>query len=239
MNLYKANIELFTVKSNFKVKFSLILKADDNNENYKKLVNKFKINGNEYLQVSPYPFITFDISSKKDRKENGYSNYDSVTITRKHLFLLLRKIGKLIKDFTRKDLFYYDDNHELQVNQNLAQNVKLVHQMTHKTILMQPCVVRDEESNRDYEGCFLAINTMDHYTEITYSELQFLYHELSKIDFTSYALQLINMSELFKKEESSEIKLSILQPKEEEVEEEIIDNKSRIRIEEPHEIPEI
>lgn len=237
--MYKANIELFTVKSNFKVKFSLILKEDNEESKFKKLVNKFKINGNEYIQVTPYPFITFDISSRKDKKENGYSNYDSVSITRKHLFLLLKKMERFMKDFTKPDLFYYDDNHELQVNKLLAQEVELIHKLNSKTIKMQPCVVRDEETNRDYEGCFLAINTLDHYTEITYSELQFLFHELSKIDFTSYVLQIINMTELFKQLKPNEIKLNPLTPVSEEISEEIRDTKNRIRIEEPHEIPEI
>ena len=149
--MVKANIELFNVRSNFKVKFSLILKDDDpENTSYRKLVNKFKIAGNEYLQLNPYPFVVFDISSRKEKKENGYSSNDTISFTRKHLFLLLKKIEALLKEFREPDLFYYDNDHELMVNKEKAEKFRKIHKTSSKTILIQPCVVRDEESNIDY-----------------------------------------------------------------------------------------
>jgi len=236
--MYKSNVELFTVKPNFKVKFSLILKEDNEATKFKKLIQKFKIDGNTYLSVVPYPFVVFDISNKKDINTNGYSKNDTITFTRKHLFFLISKLEKLISDFTTKDLFFYDVNGDLQVNSNLASNLRVVHQTTNKTILVQHCVVRDEETNKDYEGCFLSINTLDHYTEITYSELRFLVHELKKIDFTSYSLQMIQIASLFRKEEVNNIEIkkeSIVEEKEEE----ISDKKTHIKFVQPHEIPEI
>ena len=80
---------------------------------------------------------------------------------------------------------------------------------------------------------------MDHYVEITYTELQFLFHELSKVDFTSYSLQIINSAELFNKMEAAELKIAKPAPKEEYREIEMVDTKKHIRIEESHEIPEI
>ena len=68
--MQKATIELFKVHKSFTVKFSLVTK-DDNTDSFKKLVNKFNYGGNEYIKITPHPFVTIDITTKADKKEGG------------------------------------------------------------------------------------------------------------------------------------------------------------------------
>jgi hypothetical protein len=235
--MYKANLELFTVKSNFNVKFCLILKGDDNEKDkFGKLVNKFAIAGNEYLNIMPFPFILFDISSKKERNENGYSAYDSISLNKKNLFFVIKKIEKLLKDFTTPDLFYYDEKGELKVNPELVEKFRVIHKTNSKTMVIQPAVVYDEKDDVSYEGCILAINSFDHSTEITYAELQFLHHELTKIDMTDLSMQILSLSSLIEKIKLSNIDIPKLV--EETIEAELVDIKKTIGIEDKKEIPD-
>lgn len=235
--MQKATIELFKVHKSFKVNFSLITK-DDNPNSFQKLINKFKYNGNEYVKITPHPFITIDITSRADKKE-GWSTNQSFNMNRKELFSFIMKLKRLIRNFvSHKSLFYYDQNGILRVNQQEANQLKETLIAGNKRILMQPCVVDSEEDKQRYEGMFLSINSIDYFTYLTYFEMQFLTQELDNIDINSLTMQLINSVLLNENVESKE--LEIKRPLiTERTEETIVDTKPRIKIEEPDTIPEI
>ena len=62
--MYKATIDLLNINKSFKVKFSVIITndIDPKTKFATKVVNKFKFNGNDYLKISPHPYLTIDIS---------------------------------------------------------------------------------------------------------------------------------------------------------------------------------
>lgn len=233
----KVSIELFRVHTYFKVKFNLVVEGDTPNK-YNQLINKFTMYGNEYIKITPFPFLTIDITSKLDKNEEWNSN-TSFNLNRRDLFNFIFKLNRLYNVFTKEEnLFYYDENDKLKVNKVLSEKYKEVLVCGNKTILIQACVVENTENNTSYEGVFLSVNSMDYFSYLTYDEIAFLIYELKRVDLSSLTLQLINSSLLNEDKESKEIKISkpdIIEKKEEE----IIDTKSRIGIPKPNTLPDI
>lgn len=233
--MYKANIELFKVHTSCKVKFSLIIK-DDKDDQYGQLINKFNYAGNDYLKITPYPFITIDITSKMDKNE-GWSSNRSFNLNRRELYFFISKLNQIYNRFvTDKKLFYLDQG-RLFVDREKAEEYREYVICGNKTILMQACVVEVDDSNDLYEGIFLSVNSMDYFTYLTYSDMEYLLYELRRIDMSSLTMQVINTVYLSAEMEKKEMQKKA--PITEKREDEIIDVKHRITIEEANEIPNI
>lgn len=236
--MYKATIDLFKVHSSFKVKFSLILK-DDNPDKFSQMINKFNFSGNDYLKITPYPFVNIDITSKMDKNE-GWSSNRTFNLNRRELYIFIGKLHQLHSIFiNEKSLFYYDEKHILQVNKELAYKSRQYVVCGNKTILMQPCVVENEDNHELYEGIFLSINSIDYFTYLTYGDISYLLYELKNINMSDLTMQLINLHYLTEEMESKQLKKPEVKPIEENQNNEIIDIKTRIKIEDENVIPEI
>ena len=191
-----------------KLKFGLIVKPDDTTK-YKdaNVISKFNYCGNDYLRINPSPYIIIDIASYMSKGEAWNPN-QSVTLTRYYLFRFLQGLRKFINDFqTRKNLFYYQNN-ELVVDNEISELVTIsIPTSGSKTIMMKPCVVPDEESSTGnvYEGCIFYINNMENFAYLTYTEMEYLYYELSKIDMTNLALQVITIVKQYENQQSNHI----------------------------------
>lgn len=232
----KVTLELFRVHSSFKVKFSLVVKGDKTDQY--QLINKFTMAGNEYVRITPFPFITIDITSKMERNEEWNSNR-TFNMNRRDLFNFIQRLSRIYSIFTKEEnLFYYNEKNKLTVNKLLSEKYKEILVCGNKTILIQSCVVENEENSNLYEGVFLCVNSIDYFTYLTYSELEFLIYELRRIDVSSLTLQLINSSLLTEEFDKKELRISrpdIIEKKEDE----IIDEKTRIGIPAPSTIPKI
>lgn len=207
--MYKATIEIGRINKTMKIKFGLVVRPDESSVfKAQPLVNKFSFGGNDYIRVSPNPFIVIDISSSYTTKGEAWSSNQTVTLNKYYLFRFLQGLKRLISDFqTRKNLFYYRNN-ELFVNDEVANTVEISIQTAgSKTILMRPCVVPDEESttHRVYEGCIFYINNMENFAYLTYTEIEYLYYELTKIDMSSLAMQLITVVSQYEGHKSEKI----------------------------------
>jgi hypothetical protein len=141
-------------------------------------------------------------------KGEAWTPNQSVTLTRYYLFRFLQGLRRLISDFqSHKDLFYYQNN-ELVVDNNIADSVTIsIPTSGNKTIMMKPCVVPDEESSTGnvYEGSIFYINNMENFAYLTYTEMEYLFYELSKIDMNSLSLQLITIVKQFENQRSEKI----------------------------------
>lgn len=244
--MHKVSIELFKIHNSFKVKFNVVVRNDIfsqslKNRNNLDVINTFHYNGNQYTNLIPHPFLTIDITSWMDRNE-GWNSNNTVNLTRRDNFNLIMKLSRLYSKFTKiEELFYYDYNNTLMVNKELSEKHKEVLVTGNKTLLLQACVVEDRETKLKYEGIFMSINSIDYFTYLTYSELEFLIYELKKIDFNSLTTQLINTYLLTNNEsyEYNKLEMEKKPPVTEVGEETIIDNKNRIGISKPNTIPDI
>ena len=160
-------------------------------------------------------------------------------MNRRELFVFITKFRRFINSYKLKqDLYYYDRNNKLQINVTIAESIKEVVLMGNKVVVFQPCVVESEETKESYEGCFMFINSMDNFAYLTYTEMEYLLYEVSRIDFSSLTLQIINSYYLLENLEAR--KIGKKQPTAEvSTEQEVVDVKPRIGIEESNVIPEI
>ena len=207
--MYKATIEIARINKMMKLKFGLIIKPDEfSSFKTQQVVSKFSYNGNNYIKLNPNPYIILDISSSYTTKGDSWSSNQTVSLNRYYLFRFLQGLKKLIADFqSRKNLFYYSKN-ELIVNDMVADEIAIsVLTGTGKTVMMKPCVVPDEESTTGnvYEGCIFYINNMENFAYLTYTEIEYLYYELSKIDMSVLSLQLIGVVEQYEKMKTEKI----------------------------------
>lgn len=206
--MYKATIEIGRVNKMMKIKFGLIIRSDDVGKfKATPIVSKFNFSGNDYIRINPNPYVILDISSYMDKGESWSSNR-TVTLNRYYLFRFLQSLKRLITDFqTYKNLFYYQNN-ELVVNNSVADSIMIsVPTANSKTIMVRPCVVPDEESttNRVYEGCVLYINNMENFAYLTYTEMEYLLYELSKIDMSILSMQVISIVKQFENQKTEKL----------------------------------
>lgn len=201
--MYKTILEYGRINKNMKVKFNLILK-DDNPKFRGKLIDKFNLNGVDYLKLSPHPFLTIDISSAMDRGESWSSN-KTMTLNQMGVFSAKRAIRESLRALHTEDLFMYV-NDKLVINRELANEVTVKFSASNKHILITPVVIYDDDDpTSEYEGLCLMINTVDNFCNLTIEEAEYLYDMLDKINLMQIALNVINTSILLKSTQSKQI----------------------------------
>lgn len=238
----KASIKLFDLHSSFKVKFTTFILTENQiqNKGYenKSVVNKYLINGNTYLSLTPNSYVVVDISTKQDKGEN-YSNNTSFSMDRRRLFMFVLRLERLYRCFTEeKELFFFDSNlnNELTINHNIAERLtQTVTVNGGKVLQMAPCVMTTDKGEK-YESIYISVNNLNYYTYVTYDQLLFLITELKKIDFSTLEMGLITTYLFYKDKESKELKLK---PSVQVKESEIVDSKKKVFIEDESIIPDI
>ena len=239
---HKVTLNLFDVHPYFKVNFTIYLDYIDKQDGTKfnfPVINKFMFDGNEYLKVTPRGYICIDITSRLDRGES-YNRNRFFAMDSKNLFYFISALENLIRVFQDRNIHLYTidgDTGELILNKELANKYAVkVRVNSAKVIMMIPSVV--EQDNIQYEGCCLCINSLDNLTYLTFSEMGYLLYELKKIDIPTLAIHAILVYHLLDESETRELELEKKEPISEEKEEEKDDKIVRIKIEEPHEIPD-
>ena len=234
--MYKASIELARINKGLKLKFGLIIESETEKKEINKLVHKFEYNGNSYMRINPRPFITLDISSMTPKSE-GWNSNQVINFNKVGLYMFIRNLSYLIKQFKEIKSLYYYENTELKIDTNLSEKLKMVGVSNNKHWLLRPCIVPDDEiADKNYEGCVFCINDYSNYCYISYSEMEYLLYELKHIDMVNLSMMLINTVKLYENMEEEKIKMKPVEaPKEEEYNE----TTKYIHIEQAHEIPEI
>lgn len=237
---HKVTLNLFDVHPYFKVSFTIYLDYIDPQTGTKfniPIVNKFTFNGNEYLKINPRGYVCVDITSRLDRGED-YNRNRFFVMDSKNLFYFISAMEKLLEIFRNPQLLLYTisgDTGDLILNEELANKYTVrVRVNSGKVISITPTIV--EQDNVQYEGCCLYINTLDNLTYLTISEMAFLVFELKKINIPQLATYAILLYQSFDEKETKELEKK--EPIEETHEEEQESSNVRIRIEQPHEIPD-
>lgn len=239
----KATIKLFDVHPNFKVKFTTFIESEPMTPTAtmesKSAISKFSIGNNEYISIMPSSYVVIDISTKQD-KGNNYSSNTSFSLDRRKLLLFILKLEKLYRCFTEeKNLFFIDSNkgNQLSVNHDISSKHKEILQVCgQKTLQMEPCVYIDKDDL--YEGIYIAVNSLNYNSNLTYDQLYYLIYELKRIDFSSLEIGLINTALAYEKTMAKPLKVNKTFTVQQE-EPEIQDTKKRIKIEDVSVIPNI
>lgn len=241
---HKTTLELFKVHQSFKVSFTMYLDYIDKSEpnpKFRPMLSKFLYGGNEYLRITPHPFLVIDITSYMDKKE-GYGNNTFFTLGRMEIFYFINGLEKLTRVFSDPNIPLYlkdDETDELKINPQLSEKYSVrLRAQGNKVISIIPSVV--EHDNIQYEGVCLYINSLDNFSYLTISELFYFLYELRKIDMNYLAMFCILTYHLLDDTCLDKIELPKLPPISEEVKkDEIVDNKKVIHREEHQELPDL
>lgn len=181
----KITLEIARVSKGMRLKYSLILDSQETQKNLK-ILNQFSFKGNEYVRLNPHPFITIDISGSFDKNEEWSTN-KSVNLNLQAKMRLESRMKALLDNFTIRNLFYYNAQGKLTVNQEIDKKLNTPFVLNNKTCVFHYAVIPDEKSTEiEYEGVIFMINTADNFSFLTFEELSVLY----------YALRNTNMMEL-------------------------------------------
>ena len=202
--MYKAIYEYQKIAKSMRLKVSLTLKYDktSNNSFNNKLVDKFKIEGNDYLKLTPYPLLIIDIVDK--RSDSDWSPNDSVSLNQYGIFIVKRALKKMLENMKTEDLFVYMDE-SLVLNKSIAEDAIEKFVVSNKHIMLSPVVVTDD--NEEYEGISFMINSYSNYALLTYEETEFLYDILCNTNLGVLAIELMNISMNLKTQHTREIKI--------------------------------
>lgn len=189
--------QLFSINSSFKVSAKLVLQGSSIKDRSFPTVDLFTSGNNEFLKVMPNPYIEININNTNDRK-NGSLRIKKMNFTRRDLCVMIIKLKELVKIlFSDNQLFFYDENHDLKVNNEMAERVKLIHQNQNNIVVIRPVVVPLE--NKMYEGVlYFYGNNYSTGTLLTSYDLEYLLHELEKINLNEIGMNMINMFYLSK-----------------------------------------
>lgn len=187
--MYKATMDLCRITKNLRLRFGLILKGDDPKET--PIVMNFEKGGNRYMTITPHPFITVDIYNKK----NGpWNSNQSFTLSGMSKYLFTKRLRELrMESIEDKELFFMYNGRLCLNNERATNHRKLVPVGSGKTVMLIPVVILEEETNEQYEGISIMINSPENYSNITYEEAEFLIDYLERVDLENLTLNFINL----------------------------------------------
>lgn len=187
--MYKATMDLCRITKTLQLKFGIILKGNDPKE--RPIISDFEMNGNYYTNITPYPFITVDISRGKGEPWNPNMSF---TLRGMSKYLFTKRLRELRSDMIKeKDLFFMYGG-KLCLNPELAKaHRKLVQTGNGKTCMLIPVVIDEPETNEQYEGVSIMVNSPENYSNITFEELEFLVDYLERLDMENMTLNFLNL----------------------------------------------
>lgn len=196
--MYKAAIEIGRISKLMIIKFCIYIEGDEvqqakNSHNRSNnIIYEFNFKGTDYLNISPKPFVSIDISPCSRDKNDSWCKNMTLTLNRYCLCDFLEKLKKMIEYFKVKDLYYLNDG-KLCIDKSLAEKMSQIVRTPTQAVKLSHGIIYDAENKEiSYEGIYLMINSPDYYCPLTYQELKYLYYTLSKIDMNALSLQLIN-----------------------------------------------
>lgn len=222
----RLSIPLVKIHKSFEVTFCVFTDGEEaqKQDPWSATIQRYSYNGNDYFRVKPRMTVCIDISNKRETKREGWTSALQVYLNQRSLFTFKQRLRELIHTFQSvKELFVKYDSGELEVNRQLAMKYrKLISSSSGKMILLQACVVIDDDNREvSYEGCIFAINKLEYFTYLTYEEMLLLYDVLSKIDMPQLSIQLLEIEKLYAdSDENKSRELIIRHPEEAVVEEE-------------------
>lgn len=188
----KVSLSLGRINGSMQVKISLVLREEKPIPG-QELISRFEVGGNRYILVNPHPFITIDISNKKDSRENGWDPNNSINLTRPYVRLVIKALQDSLDNLRIPDMFYYNDGKLMVDKAKAAKYVEKV-VVRNKYLKVFPVVISDETDKDEYEGLAFMINDTSHFCYMTIEECELLIDILSNTNMTQMALSLMSIA---------------------------------------------
>lgn len=195
---------LARIGENFRVSFRVITAINETSLFKGKVIKKSTIvktskdKVNYFYDVSIHPYVEIDFTAYNDKLEYQYegvhvSDACKINLNKQNLYLFIKMLKRIESDFvTKKDLYFYR-NGELVLNHDISPSCNLSTMINNKMIYIAPIVVKDEGSEKEYEGIYLALSDLSNKVELKYSELGYLIYVLSTVNMDTLATNLVTM----------------------------------------------
>lgn len=168
------------------VKFHVKLIIDDTyNKSYKLYHNTFNYRNKDYLILDINSYVSIKYVSPN--KEDIWDPNDSIMITDRYIYYLLRGLGEMKDIMLNKDT-YYLMNGKLKITENDKNIIRLTMGKTN-SIQMSPSIM--ERDGIEYETVTLCINTPDRLIELDLETFEALIFNLSKVDYFLYSQAMV------------------------------------------------
>lgn len=170
----------------FTLSFTVIPSDDKTNRNVGRSVDGMattRISSQTFTNVG---YVSLELFEKVSK------TYHHASITSKNIHTVIDSCKRIKQLFDTDELFYINDNNDLAIYSADAEKYAVdVNLGNNKRLRIKHAIVTDELDNSLYEGVVIFIQTLSAYGFMTYSEFCAFIHNLEKVDFFTYAEQLI------------------------------------------------
>ena len=201
--MYKLSCELCSVNRFLKLKCTVIYK---DNAGHNKVI-KSHFNGNSYLTIKQYPYLTMEIVNDIEKRREQWSHSKVMNLNQFDMFLFMTSASELARAFVEeKNLYRYDQQHNLCINKALANKKSVTIPLSfNRSIWITPIVVRSDDTKVEMEGVALCFDSPANYVSLSYDEFKFLIYYMNKINLDEMSLQLFMFAELTEGKEFKEL----------------------------------
>lgn len=151
--------------------------------------NDYEFNQTCYA-VTNYPsYLSLEILQDKN---NPWDPSNSVIVTQRNIFSIVKGLDKIIKNIYTNDIFAIKDGNIVAYTDEVKKNTVTVNiPFSKNAIMLIPGVIYDE-NNTSYEGATIYLNNTANGAGLVIDSLEALRDILSKVDFFLYSQSLVN-----------------------------------------------
>ncbi len=188
-NMYKLTYNLMKIDDRINIDVSMYIQNDEQLATSKlmdaakekaKTYRVYAKGMDKYISFNTRAFIEIKIDPwQKDINDpNKY-----IKCNRYDIFRLTKAFDIILVNFKSvKDLFFYDTNKKLHLNDDLKDKASLIVPLKEKTLKIVPSLIEDTVSGSQHEGVTIFVNTNNSYCFLTYTELEYMNHVLKSVD---------------------------------------------------------
>ena len=191
----KLSYDLGKVSDGVKLMFHLLLTNSEYEYNGKinqfKYHNEYTVNGTDFYKLSFHPFITIDIGWYF--KEDAKNPLHVLSLTNINRIKFCRALQRILNGFTNPDLFRYNRNGRLYINQEIAEQYNQRNLVLSNKICELVYIVdtkHDNEVVRDIESVVFVFNNVDNFCILTEEDVTELLSVLNSVNYHMLAMSL-------------------------------------------------
>lgn len=211
--MFKSSVFIARINHELSVKFNVVIESDLHNlslfnrrRSKQEVDPLYTIGGNYYYNITPSSYITLDFQ-ENGKKDNSYNPLRSINLNKMQTFLLNREIKKSIAKLYKLEksdtpVFWYSKD-QLLMDEKIGESINVFCEYQQKVIRIKYTILSKDTPTGPVRipGCILySGDNISEYCFMTLEELEYLYHVLSSIDFTTISLQLVNLSNTKRRE---------------------------------------
>lgn len=203
--MYKASVTIAKINPYLSIRFNTIIHSDDRgiavNKFYKSHLDceeRFSFNGSDYYKVYPSAYVSLEFQENGDRSQ--YNPMRTINLNKIQLYSLIKELKRSLNNFYQLSksptpVFWYDKD-ILKMDDIVAETIAVNKKFQGKEINIKYIISTYDTATENIKvaGCILYSTSIADSCFMSIEQLEYFLYELEHIDFTSTALQLINLA---------------------------------------------